>query len=86
MRLKHHHLATAISTTRTCATPVYRRDGRNMETNVVQLHRHRSTRDETAGVQGSSVSPLYRCQFDGPGDENDLANIIQEFDEFAMEN
>ena len=25
-------------------------------------------------------------QFDGPGDENDLANIIQEFDEFAMEN
>lgn len=23
-------------------------------------------------------------QFDGPGDENDLANIIQEFDEFAI--
>ena len=46
-----------------------------------QLHDHRSTRDTTALVQGRIVSPLYRYT---PDDRNDVAKIIQKFDEFTI--
>ena len=111
MRLKHHHLATAISTTRTCATPVYRRDGRNNAS--LKLVTTGNVTDNwkvwkqmwcsyIVIAQLEMEPPAYKVamflhcigvdalkifngfQFDGPGDENDLANIIQEFDEFAI--
>ena len=64
----------------------------SMETNVEQLYGHCSTQDETAGVQGRIISSLYRCWHvkdfqrlkNRQCDKNDLAKIIQKFDEFTI--
>ena len=95
MRLKHHHLATAISTTRTCATPVFGVMAgiwKQMWCSyivIAQLEMKPPAYKVAVFLHCIGVDALKifnGFQFDGPGDENDLANIIQEFDEFAMEN
>ena len=58
-----------------------------------QLHGHRSTRDATPAYKvalflhciGADALKIFNgFQFDSPDDRNDLAKIIQKFDEFTI--